>query len=141
MMPPSSNPLAGVLHDLAYIYFVLAHATDDDLSGSERQVIGNKLREWIPDAPVGDVDRMMRLALSEYGEGKDEDRLESAIASVRAALPLQQRMAALNDLVKIANADGVFLDDEEDLINHLQKEWDIDPSANYEPHSDKSVGS
>ncbi len=125
------------LHDLAYIYLVLAHSTDNDLSGTEMQVMLNKLREWLPDAPRDDADRMLRLAMSEYAEGQDEERLEAAVASVRSTLPRQQRMAALNDLVKIANADGVFLDNEEDLINHLRSKWEIDPSANYEPHHEK----
>lgn len=136
---PGNDEPWGVLHDLAYIYLVLAHGTDQDLSETEVQVMLNKLREWQPEAPTDDVRRMLRLAMTEYSQGPDEARLEKAIASVRSAMPREQRMAALNDLVKIANADGVFLDDEEDLINRLQTEWDVDPSANYEPHSDKSV--
>lgn len=128
-----------VLHDLAYIYLVLAHSTDNDLSGTERQVMLNKLREWHPDAPEEDAFRMLHLAMSEYAKGLDEERMDAAISSVRAALPREQRMAALNDLIKIANADGVFLDNEEDLLNHLQTAWEVDPSANYEAHSDKSV--
>lgn len=127
-----------VLHDLAYIYLVLAHGTDNDFSETEKQVMLNKLREWHPDAPEEDVHCMLRLAMREYAKGQDEQRLDAAIASVRTALPRNQRMAALNDMIKIANADGVFLDDEEDLINHLQAEWDVDPSANYEAHSDKT---
>lgn len=127
----------GVLHDLSYIYLTLAHSTDNDLAGTEMLVMLNKLREWQPEAPVEDARRMLRLAMDEYAQGQDADRLEAAIASVRRVLPHTQRMAALNDLVKIANADGLFLDDEEDLINHLQAEWDVDPSANYEPHGDK----
>lgn len=126
------------LHDLAYIYLVLAHGVDNDLSDIEVQVILTKLREWIPDAPVEDVRRMLHRAMTEYAQGHEDGRIASAAAAVRDAMPHEQRMAALNDLVKIANADGVFLDDEEDLINRLQVAWDVDPSAVYEPHSRKS---
>ncbi len=129
----------GVLHDLAYIFLVLAHSTDDDLSDTELEVIFNKLREWEPGVPPDDVERILQDAMHVYSEGRDDHRLEVAIRSVRERLPREQRMAALNDLVKIANADGVFLDDEEDLINHLLGEWDVDPYANYEPHGNKST--
>lgn len=135
--PAGDQP--SVLYDLAYIYLLLAHSTDDDFSGPERQVLLNKLGEWDPEATEEDVLRMLRLAMNAYARGSDEARLEAAVASVRAALPREQRMAALNDLIKIANADGIFLDNEEDLINHLQSVLDVDPSANYEAHADKSV--
>lgn len=127
----------GVLHDLAYIFLVLAHSTDDELSDTELEVMFNKLREWEPGVPPDEVERVLEEAMSAYAEGRDAERLESAIQSVRRRLPREQRMAALNDLVKIANADGVFLDDEEDLINHLLSEWDVDPYASYGPHGNK----
>ena len=127
----------GVLHDLAYIYLVLAHSTDFDLSETEIQVMLNKLREWQPEVAAADVKAVLSSALGAYSEGEDDNRLESAIQSVRKSLPREQRMAALNDLVTIANADGVFLDNEEDLINHLLTEWDVDPYANYGRHGSK----
>ncbi|MEX0746705.1 MAG: TerB family tellurite resistance protein [Rhodothermales bacterium] len=127
----------GVLHDLAYIYLVLAHSTDYDLSETEMQVMFNKLREWQPEIAAADVKDVLSSALGAYAEGEDNNRLEMAVQSVRRSLPREQRMAALNDLVTIANADGVFLDDEEDLINHLLTEWDVDPYANYGRHGSK----
>lgn len=136
--PQSENASWGVLHHLAYIFLVLAHSTDNDLSDTELQVMYNKLREWEPTVSPDDVERVLEEAMSAYSKGRDADRLETAIRSVRDKLPRKQRMAALNDLVKIANADGVFLDDEEDLINHLLSEWDVDPYANYGQHGNKS---
>lgn len=128
----------GVLHDLAYIFLVLAHGTDDELSDTELEVIFNKLREWEPGVHPDEVERVLEDAMGVYSRGRDAERLEEAIRSVRRRLPREQRMAALNDLVKIANADGVFLDDEEDLINHLLSEWEVDPYANYGRHGNKS---
>ena len=131
------NKSWGVLHDLAYIYLVLAHSTDHDLSETEMHVMLNKLQEWQPQVSRGDVKTVLSGALNAYAEGEDQERLEHSIQSVRRTLPRKQRMAALNDLVKIANADGVFLDNEEDLINHLLSEWDVDPYANYGRHGSK----
>ena len=127
----------GVLHDLAYIYLVLAHGTDNDLTGTEVQVMLNKLQEWQPDDASADMRAVLASAMDVYSQGEDQKRLEHSIASVRDGLPREKRMAAMNDLVKIANADGVFLDIEEDLINHLLTEWDVDPFANYGSHGSK----
>lgn len=135
--PQSRDGSWGVVHDLAYIFLVLAHSTDNDLSDTEMQVMYNKLREWEPAVSPDEVERVLQEAMMRYAEGQDDARLEAAIESVRNVLPREQRMAALNDLVKIANADGVFLDDEEDLINHLLSAWDVDPYANYGRHGSK----
>ena len=121
----------GVLHDLAYIYVHLAHGTDHELSTQEVQVMVNKLREWQPEETDEPTEGILEAALEAYGRGGHSDMFERAIASVRRVLPHPERMAALNDLVKIANADGVFLDDEEDMINNLVAAWDVDPSASY----------
>lgn len=140
---PSTEPAAdeaahwGVLHDLAYIYLHLAHATDNELSPQEMQVMLNKLREWQPGYSEEEAQQVMNAAMDCYARGSDEARLERAIGSVRDDLPRAQRMAALNDLIKIANADGVFLDLEEDMINNLLAAWDVDPYANYGEHGTK----
>ena len=128
----------GVLHDLAYVYLVLAHGTDNDLTETEVQVMLNKLLEWKPESASAEMRSVLDVAMDAYALGEDEERLERAIRSVRDGLPRENRMAAMNDLVKIANADGVFLDDEEDLINHLLTEWEVDPFANYGSHGSKS---
>lgn len=138
-VPKSEQESWGVLHDLAYIFLVLAHGTDDDLSDTELEVIFNKLREWEPGVPPDEVEAVLEDVMRVYSGGRDARRLESAVRSVRNRLPREQRMAALNDLVKIANADGVFLDNEEDLINHLLSQWEVDPYANYGPHGNKSA--
>ena len=124
-----------VLHDLAYVYLVLAHATDHDLSERETQVILEKLREW--QSGTSDVKATLNMALERYAQGVDEANLHASIQAVREGLPEAQRMAALNDLVEIANADGVFLDNEEDLINHLVAAWDVGAYASYGKHGEK----
>ena len=134
---PEEGRAWGVLHDLTYVYLVLAHATDHDLSESEVHVILDKLREWQPGADMADVRATLDLALERYAQGADETMLHASIEAVREGLPEAQRMAALNDLVEIANADGVFLDNEEDLINHLVAAWDVGAYASYGKHGGK----
>jgi uncharacterized tellurite resistance protein B-like protein len=119
-----------VLVHLAYIYIVLGHGVDHDLSPPEQRVIMTKLGEWARDAKGGlDPEQIMRAALQRYGEGDNQELTRESVAAVAHDLPPDRRKAALRDLVQIANADGVFLDGEEDLINSLMQEWKIPPGG------------
>lgn len=128
-----------VMNDLAFLYLVLGHGTDFELSEPETRMILRRLEEWQPGIDEGRIRAVLEEAMNRYAAGASETAIEAAIRSVRDRLPHEQRMAALNDLVKIANADGVFLDDEEDLINRLLTEWEVDAYANYGEHGRKSV--
>lgn len=119
-------------HDLALIYLVLAHGTDDDLSPSEVDVMLRKLREWLPHLSAEQTRHVLRTAMYKYADRRDELRIDRAIASIKNAMPARQRMLALQDLVRLANADGVFLDEEEDLINSLLAAWEIGPYAGFD---------
>lgn len=126
------------LHDLAYLYLALAHGTDSDFSGHERQVTLRTLQEWMPAAPPARIEAILEAALARYADGVSGDDLRQAAEAVRDALPQTQRKAALHDLVQIANADGVFLDSEEDFINELMVVWDVEPYASYGGHGSKA---
>ncbi len=121
----------GVLHDLAFIYLVLAHSTDSELSEKEEQVILQKLRYWQPRHSESDTRRVLEAARRRYALGPDETALASSVTAVRSALPEEQRRTVLEDLVQIANADGFFLDNEEDMINHLMQAWELSAAANF----------
>jgi uncharacterized tellurite resistance protein B-like protein len=114
-----------VLDHLAFIYLLLAHGTDDELSETEVRLIHRKLREWQPALGERDVGEVLVDAAARYKSRPNEQALAEAVRAVKAALPQPQRMAALNDLVQIANADGFFLDDEEDMINALMEAWEL----------------
>lgn len=115
----------GVFHDLAYLYLVLAYGTDHTLSASETRVMLTKLHAWQPRLGEGEARAILSAAMEQYAQGPTEERVMTAIGAVRDGLPEAQRRAALDDLVQIANADGVFLDDEEDLINYLTEAWGV----------------
>ena len=128
----------GVFYDLAYLYLVLGHGTDAVLSESETRMMVRRLQEWQPKLDKVQIRGILKEAMNRYAEGPSEEVLSAAIRSVRDQLSRERRMAALEDLIKIANADGVFLDDEEDLINRLLAEWEVDPYANYGDHGRKT---
>jgi uncharacterized tellurite resistance protein B-like protein len=119
------------LEHLAFLYLVVAHGTDDELSPREAQVMRRRLQEWQSGLTGEQVNAVMLAATKRYARGVDEAALTVSVDAIKNALPASQRTAALQDLIQIANADGYFLDGEEDLLNHLLSAWDIDPSAGY----------
>ena len=127
-----------MLHHLAFIYLMLAHGTDNELSEQEVQVMHKKLQEWEPGRSGEALHRVVAAAKERYAEGPDEGTWQASVQAVKAALPEDQRMAVLNDLVKIANADGYFLDDEEDMINTLMHAWELGAHSSYGSHGRKS---
>lgn len=120
-----------VLHHLAFIYLVLAHGTDNELDSQEERIMLKKLQEWQPRLTEDDVRSVYEAAKERYARGPDESALNESIRVIRTQLPEEQRMVALNDLIQIANADGFFLDDEEDLINNLMNALGVAAYANY----------
>lgn len=120
-----------VLHHLAFIFLVLAHGADNELDEQERRIMLKKLREWQPLLREEDVEGIYEEARERYSLGSDRSTLEESIAVIKSQLPEEQRMAALNDLVQIANADGFFLDNEEDLINAMMNALEVPALANY----------
>lgn len=115
----------GWLHHLAFLYLVMAHGPDHEFSPDERQVILNKLHTWKPDIEEQAAGVILRQAMECYAAGTVEDMTEASIQAIKKELDKAQRKAALQDLIQIANIDGVFLDSEEDFLNELRMAWEV----------------
>lgn len=117
------------LHHLALIYVSLAHETDDDLSTREIQAITDKLREWVPDAGENEILNVVTEVLSVYVQGQDKRLFSESVEALKTAVPVHQRSALLADLRFIADADGVTLETEREMIERLSNSWKISASA------------
>lgn len=138
--PPQAAlpPDLGALPDLAYIYLVLAHAPDYTLTEEETALILRTLQRWEPRLDEEQAQAVLDHAIATYADVPTETQLSGAIDRVRRLLSAEQRDLAFRDLVGIANADGVFLDSEEDLINRLGEAWGVTPySAGSAPPGDR----
>ena len=127
---PAADP-DGALHHLAFLYLVLAHGTDLDLSEDERLLMLRKLQEWRPSLAEPQVRAVLERAMERYAHGASPYRLAASVEAVRDGFPEAQRQAAFDDLVALANADGVFLDSEEDLLNDLRTAWHLPAHAGF----------
>ncbi|MFW5973060.1 MAG: TerB family tellurite resistance protein [Bacteroidota bacterium] len=114
-----------LFHDLGLIYVVMAHSTDNDLSSGEIEAIIERLRDWregMTDEAVRDI---VRTALAVYGQQPDEALLQASVGSIRQHLPIIQRLAALDDLIYIAEIDGPVNEYEREMIRSLAEAWQL----------------
>lgn len=124
-----------LMHDIGLIYVVMAHSTDNELSGHEITAILERLGQWQPDLPEEDVRRVVREALRYYGAQPDERGLHRSVSAIRDGLPVVQRLALLDDLAYIAQVDGVVNEHEEELLSTLSQAWGVNVRLNgHSPH-------
>lgn len=119
-----------LFHDLGLVYLVMAHSTDDDLSSPEIDAIIQRLGDWRTELTEEEVRAIIRSALRFYAQGPDEQALQRSVATIRNQLPVIQRLAALDDLVYIAEADGAVNEHERAMIGTLARAWGVSVRLN-----------
>jgi uncharacterized tellurite resistance protein B-like protein len=114
-----------LLHDVGLVYLVVAHSTDNELSGNEIKALLSRLADWREGMTEEDARSIVRTALERYAEGPDTELLQRVVLSIRQNLPVIQRLAVLDDLVYIAEADGQINDNEANMIGTLANAWGL----------------
>ncbi len=117
-----------LLHDIGLIYIILAHSTDNNLSDKEIAVLVDRTRDWQPEWTEEAVRVVLRQALAYYGSNPGSEALQRSVLSIGHRLPLVQRLALVNDLFAIAEADGALLDAERAMIVSLIDAWNVGPA-------------
>ena len=115
------------LHDMALIYVALAHGTDRQLVDQELDEISARLSEWRKDLSHEDVQEVVMEALVIYLEGNRQEEITRSMLRIKKDVPVLERVAMLDDLKRIAEADGEVVANEEGLIRSLVKIWDVEP--------------
>jgi uncharacterized tellurite resistance protein B-like protein len=114
-----------LIHQMAFIYVVVAHSTDNELSADEIAAIVERVREW--DASLDDENArdIVRDALAFYAQEPDKDVLGQTIMTIKNSLAPMRRLILLDDLYYIAYADGTFNENERDMITSLAEAWGV----------------
>lgn len=112
-------------HDLALIYIALAYGADQELSDDELATITDALQEWRANFPVDEVQDVVMEALTVYLDADADEEVVLAIDSLKDQLSQADRRRAIEDVVRIAEADGVLLSTERNLINRVAEAWEI----------------
>lgn len=120
----------GLIHELAFLFLVVAHIANNELSDDEISVILERLQEWQPDLSPDEAREVVRSSLQVYVEGEQEALIRESMTTLKNALPDVQRLAVLDDLHCVARADGQVTDNERDLITSLARAWDVNVRLN-----------
>jgi uncharacterized tellurite resistance protein B-like protein len=115
----------GLIHELSFLYIVVAHSSDEELSTDEIDVILERLQEWQPTLTGDEVRDVFRRALQVYADDPETALIRGSVEALKEALPMVQRLTALDDLNTVAHADGPPTANERELIKNLAQAWDI----------------
>lgn len=123
------------LHHLAYLYAAVA-SVDGSVSNEEFGVLCDKLHRWDPEMEDRRLVRIVMGALSTLGSdtaADDRDQLHASIEALAVVLDAEERGAALDDLLSVAGADGVFVAGEGHLLLTIRQAWEAHPDSS-PPH-------
>jgi len=112
-------------HDIALVFLALAYSTDQHLSDGEVDRISDALKRWKPSATESDVHEIVLEAASVFFESDADKEIQHSVTSLRDALKIEQRRQVLEDSMRIAEADGVLLNAEQNLLSVLASVWGI----------------
>jgi uncharacterized tellurite resistance protein B-like protein len=120
----------GLIHELAFLFLVVAHVANNEITEDEITVILERLQEWQPNLGPEEAREVVRSSLQVYAEGEQELLIRESMTTLKQALPDVQRLAVLDDLHCVARADGDLTDNERDLITSLARAWDVNVRLN-----------
>lgn len=120
----------GLIHELAFLYILVAHSAEDELTSDKLDVMQDRLGEWQPTLPEGKVREVVRRALQVYADQPEEELIYDSLDALKQALPPIQRLTVLDDLNTIVRADGSFTENERQLIMSLAQAWDVNIRLN-----------
>ncbi len=116
-------PEWSLMHDIALMYVVVAHSSDDELHEDEIASIIHCFREWQPYVPEQGIRDVLRDVLTYYANGPEQQTLEESARAILNQMSTGQRLAVLADLVTIAEADGTVNRFEREMISVLARAW------------------
>lgn len=120
----------GLIHELAFLYIIVAHSANNDLSSEEIEVMLDRLHEWQPERSREEIRDVFRRSLQVYADEPAQSLIEESVEALKEVLPLVQRLTALDDLNSVAYADGALTADERQLIMQLARAWDVNVRLN-----------
>ena len=113
------------LHDLALLFFGLAHHGDAHLHPAEKAEMLVRLRGWQPDRDPALLLHVLHEAALTYLNAPTQDQLDEAARGLKAAFRPDLRARILHDLDAIAEADGQATAGENAYVAHLRGVWEV----------------
>lgn len=120
----------GLIHELAFLYIVVAHSANNDLSEDEIEVMLDRLHEWQPEQSRKEIRNVFRRSLQVYADEPEQSLIQDSVEALKKVLPVVQRLTVLDDLNTVAYADGALTPEERQLIMQLARAWDVNVRLN-----------
>ena len=112
-------------HDLALVFLALAYGTDKVLVDEELQAIVSAIRRWQPSWPEERVHEIVMESLAVMLEAEGQSEIVPSINRLRSTLEPASRVRAFEDLVRVAESDGLVLGSERSMLSILARAWEI----------------
>ncbi len=113
------------VHDLALIFIALAYGADAELTDREIEEVTNALGRWRPDDDSETVREAVVEAMAIFDDDSGSEEVIQAIQALSSKLDPSGKRRALEDVMSIAEADGLLLRSERALISVIAVAWDM----------------
>lgn len=120
----------GLIHELAFLYVLIAHSADDALASEKIDTMLERLQEWQPKLSNEEVRDVLRRALQVYADQPEESLIRDSVEALKETLPGVQRLTVLDDLYAVVRADGSVTRNERELLLSLARAWDVNVRLN-----------
>ncbi len=112
-------------HELSLVYLALAYGTDQALADEEMHTIVAAIQGWDSALTPAGAQEIVLEALAVYLQENTGVEVTRTIRALKSSLSEDERRHALEDVVRIAEADGVLLSSETSLIATLADIWGL----------------
>jgi uncharacterized tellurite resistance protein B-like protein len=112
-------------HDLALVFVAIAYGTDYSLSDEEMSSIVAALKRWNPEGRDDELNEVVFEAAAIFTEKEASSEISAAITRLKDELSKAERKQALEDVVRIAESDGIVLGTERSFVAVLAAAWDV----------------
>ena len=112
-------------HDLTLIFLALGYSADQHLSDREVDAIASALSRWKPSADRAEINEIVLESVAAFLESDPEKEVIQSVKALGNALSLEKRQEALEDIMRIAEADGVLLNAEQNILSVLADAWGV----------------
>lgn len=114
------------LHDVALLYLALAHGTDLDIDPAEQATMVERLKTWYPEVGSWRIQQVLHEVMLTYLGEHSLQMVDAAIGSIKESMSKEERVGVLNDLAKLATADGTLVPGEISFIQQLAHYWEVE---------------
>lgn len=112
-------------HDLALIFIALAYGTDAELSSDEIDHLTHAVSTWLPETDASSIKEIVLEALAIFDHDASGEEVVKSIENLGLKLEPAARRRALEDAMRVAEADGLLLSSERTLLRVLAAAWDL----------------